>query len=185
VSRPKVTLTPGLAELVAARVVVPAVNRIGRAAADAAKQNAPGTKLWQTMEDSRVRPEHRRANQQEIPENLRFTVKSHPWDQKHRGLGEFTYMLAPRDESSRAVVNLINCRCWPVVNPDGIADLVTWEEAEAAGKRVRGTVVCEGNLVVQAEYGDVYPGGLVVDGTWFMHRAAVDVAARLRSGTLR
>ena len=169
---------------IVARMVLPAVNRVGEKATELAKAGAPPTKLWQTMEDARVRPEHRRANQQVVPENLRFTVKSHPWDMEHRGLGEFTYLLEPRDESSGAVVNLKNCRCWPVIDPDGVADLVSWEEAQVTGKRVRGLVVADGNLVVQAERGDIYPGGLVCDGTWFMAKAAAEAAVMLRTGAL-
>lgn len=98
----------GLDELVA-RMVVPQVEELARSVRDEQRKLAPPTKEWVTMRDDRVRPEHRKTDRQVVPGNLRFELPSHPWDREHRGLGPHTYMRFPKDETSRAVVNIINC----------------------------------------------------------------------------
>jgi hypothetical protein len=45
------------------------------------------------------------------------------------------------------------------------------------GQKVTVTVVAEGQWVVAAEVGTVYPGNLVAPGTFYMARAAGMVAA--------
>lgn len=169
---------PGLEEIVAA-MVAPEVRRIGERVATTAKQLAPGTKKWVTMADERVRPTHVRTHDQSVPNNLRFEVPSMEWDRKHRGLGPVTYMNQPRDESSRAVANLKNCRCQATLDPQGIARGINVGQPIVAGKVVKLTVVCEGPKVVQSEFGDVYPGGLIAPGAHFMATATAIVAAAL------
>lgn len=183
----KFTMTPGLEQLVAQRFVKPVVDDTTEAVAGIAKDLAPGTKVWISVGDERVRPTHRRAHGQEVPENLRFTLKSMKWDQQHRGVGAYTYMLRPKDESAGACINAgvtnhghNNCRCHAVPDPNGIAKLIDAQAALVVGKRVKAKVVCEGNLVLQAEYGDAYPapGNPIAEGTYFMHRAVAAARAR-------
>lgn len=169
---------PGLEEIVAA-MVAPEVRRIGERVEAHAKALAPPTKKWVTMADDRVRRTHVSTNDQVVPNNLRFEVPSMDWDRKHRGLGPTTYMKLPRDESSRAVANIKNCRCTATLDLQGIARGINTGEPVVAGKVVKVTVVCEGNKVLPAEFGDVYPGGLIATGAHFMARAAAIVASSL------
>ncbi|HET9656743.1 MAG TPA: hypothetical protein VFP72_15430, partial [Kineosporiaceae bacterium] len=154
------------------------VDRIISEVADRAKKHAPPGKLWRSKEDSRVRPTHVHAHGQVVPGNLRFSVPSMQWDMEHRGLGPATFMRYPKDESSRAVVNIVNCRCVADDLPDHVKDMIRAEKARLEGARVHGKVIAEGPFVVQAEYGDVYPLGLVADGAFFMTRAAAEAQAR-------
>jgi len=172
------TPVPGLEELVAA-MVAPEVQRIADRVTNAARQFAPPTKTWVSMGDDRVRKTHVQTHGQEVPDNLRFAVPSMDWDRKHRGVGPTTYMRFPKDETSRAVANLKNCRCVPRLDPQGIAKGINASQVTVAGKVVRVRVVCEGNLVVESEFGDVYPGGLIAKGAHFMARATAAVAAVL------
>ncbi|MER5737360.1 hypothetical protein ABT117_17000 [Streptomyces sp. NPDC002262] len=99
------------------------------------------------------------------------------WDIKHRGVVTHTYMIRPKDESSRAVANLKNCRCTVHRDPNGIAQHINTGQPVVAGKKVTVTVSVRAPLVVEAEVGTVYPGNLRADGTFFMSRAAAIVAA--------
>ncbi|MFJ5121962.1 hypothetical protein [Kitasatospora sp. NPDC088548] len=168
---------PGLEALVAS-LVAPEVRRVGEKVVAEARRLAPPTKRWVTVADNRVRHTHVQAEGQTVPNNLRFAVPSMDWDRRHRGVGAFTYMKAPRDQSSRAVANLKNCRCQVATDPKGVARGINARLPVIAGNTVKVTVVCEGDLVVQAELGDVYPGGLVAAGLHFMARAARTVAAQ-------
>ncbi|MFE2723902.1 hypothetical protein [Kitasatospora sp. NPDC059327] len=167
---------PGLEELVAA-MVAPEIGRIADEVADRAKRLAPPTKQWVTVADDRVRHTHVQTEGQSVPNNLRFKVPSMDWDRRHRGLGAHTYMKAPRDQTSRAVANIKNCRCHTMLDPVGISRGINSGPPIVAGNHVTVTVVCEGDLVVQAELGDVYPGGLVAAGAHFMARATRAVSA--------
>jgi hypothetical protein len=169
---------PGLEELVAA-MVVPGVRRIGERVEARARKLAPPTKTWVTVGDDKVRHTHVVTNGQDVPGNLRFEVLSMDWDRRHRGLGEFTYMKEPKDETSRAVANIKNCRCYAQLDPQGIARGINARQPVVTGKTVRLTVVCEGDKVVQSEFGDVYPGGLVAQGAHFMAKAAAEVSVTL------
>ncbi|MEV8344548.1 hypothetical protein [Streptomyces niveus] len=173
----KFTPAPGLEEALA-RMVAPAVHRIARQVEVEAKRLAPPVKRWVTVGDNRVRPTHIAAQGQEVPGNLRFAINSMDWDRRHRGVGDKTYMRAPKDESSRAVANIKNCRCTTHNIRDGIAKNISTGQPVVAGKKVTVTVTARAHLVVEAEVGTVYPGGLVADGAHFMSRAAAIVAAR-------
>ncbi|MBZ6253620.1 phage head morphogenesis protein [Streptomyces olivaceus] len=173
----KFTPAPGLEEALA-RMLAPDVRRIAMQVEVQAKRLAPPTKRWVTVGDDRVRPTHVHAQGQMVPGNLRFAINSMEWDRKHRGVGSKTYMLEPRDESSRAVANLKNCRCTTHKDPDGIAKHINTGQPVVAGKKVTVTVSVQAPLVVEAEVGTVYPGNLVADGAHFMSRAAAIVAAR-------
>jgi hypothetical protein len=174
----KFTAVPGLNEIVA-QMCVPKVQEAAEEVARRARAHAPALKMWQTMEDAKVRHTHVKANKQQVPVNLRFTIKSMDWDIQHRGVGPWTYMLFPRDESSRALANLLNCRCVLRFDKDGVGKYVKTTEARAEGAKATAKVVAEGNLVVQAEYGDVYPFGNHSEGAFFMGRAAAEVQAMM------
>ncbi|NEW73760.1 hypothetical protein [Streptomyces rhizosphaericus] len=173
----KFTPNPSL-ETLLARMITPHVQRIAHQVEVEAKRLAPPTKRWVTMADDKVRPAHIQAQGQVVPGNLRFKVNSMEWDRKHRGAGPNTYMLQPRDQSSRAVANLKNCRCTAAIDPEGIARNISTGQPITTGKRVTVTVTARGPMVVEAEVGTVYPGNLLADGTHFMARAAAIVAAR-------
>ncbi|MFJ3793566.1 hypothetical protein [Kitasatospora sp. NPDC090091] len=170
------TPVPGLEALVAA-MIAPEVGEIADKVAAQARRLAPPTKQWITVGDDRVRHTHVQTEGQSVPDNLRFEVPSMDWDRRHRGLGAHTYMKAPRDQTSRAVANIKNCRCHTTLDPAGISRGINSGPPIVAGNRVTVTVVCEGDLVVQAELGDVYPGGLVAAGAHFMARATRTVSA--------
>jgi hypothetical protein len=173
----KFTPARGLEEQLA-RMLAPAVQRIAHQVELEAKRLAPPTKKWVTVGDDHVRPTHVTANSQEVPGNLRFKVNSMRWDIEHRGVGTHTYMLEPRDQTSRAVANLKNCRCSAHKDPEGIARHINTGQPVVAGKKVTVTVSVQAPMVVEAEVGTVYPGNLRADGTHFMSRAAAIVAAR-------
>ncbi|WP_435059863.1 hypothetical protein [Streptomyces sp. bgisy060] len=173
----KFTANPAL-ETLLARMIAPHVQRIAHQVEVEAKRLAPPTKRWVTLADDNVRPTHARTHGQVVPNNLRFTIPSMDWDRQHRGVGRNTYMKAPRDQSSRAVANLKNCRCTTALDPDGIARHINTREPVITGKRVIVTVTARAPMVVEAEVGTVYPGNLIADGTHFMARAAATVAAR-------
>jgi hypothetical protein len=92
---------PGLEEKLAL-MVAPHVHRIAQQVELEAKRLAPPTKSWVTVADDRVRPTHVAAQGQVVPGNLRFAINSMDWDRQHRGVGDKTYMRAPRDQTSRA-----------------------------------------------------------------------------------
>ncbi|MFN1193376.1 hypothetical protein ACK03K_34495 [[Kitasatospora] papulosa] len=167
----------GLEEALA-QMVAPAVHRIARQVEIEAKRLAPPVKRWVTVGDDQVRPTHVSAQGQAVPGNLRFAINSMDWDRRHRGVGEKTYMRAPKDQSSRAIANIRNCRCTTHSDPDGIAKNINTGPPVVAGKKVTVTVSARGHLVVEAEVGTVYPGNLVADGAHFMSRGAAIVAAR-------
>lgn len=185
---------PDLLEKVA-RLVTPQIDDVAARVERAAKRNAPPTKDWVSKRDDRVRETHVEADlkQRGIPDNLRFKLTSMRWDQVHRGLGEHTFMVEPRDLSSMAWVNAgqqemethgmeNNCRCYVVRDPEGVAKLIGREQPIREGERITVKVVCEGHLVVQAEFGDRYPQfGLQAEGAHFMGAAAAQVAAELRA----
>ncbi|MFI1201611.1 hypothetical protein ACH4VR_19530 [Streptomyces sp. NPDC020883] len=171
------TPNPAL-ETLLARMVALDIQRVAHQVEVEAKRMAPPTKRWVTAADDNVRPTHMQAQGQLVPGNLRFTVNSMDWDRNHRGVGPNTYMRQPRDESSRAVANLKNCRCTMAIDPDGIARNIRTGQPIITGKKVTVTVTARGPLVVEAEVGTVYPGNLAAEGVHFMARAAAVVAAR-------
>ncbi|MFD3514909.1 hypothetical protein [Streptomyces sp. NPDC058657] len=174
---PKFTPNPALESLLA-QMIAPHVQRIAHQVEVEARRLAPPTKRWVTVADDQVRPTHVQAHGQVVPGNLRFTLNSMDWDRKHRGVGANTYMLQPRDQSSRAVANLRNCRCTTAVDPDGIARNISTGQPVITGKKITVTVTARAPMVVEAEVGTVYPGQLAANGTHFMARATAAVAAR-------
>lgn len=170
------TLSRGLEERLAARVA-DHVTSIARKVEDEAKDLAPPTKIWRTKRDTLVRHQHALADDQEVAENLRFKLESFDWDREHRGLGPYTYLLVPRDPTSRAYVNTVNCRCRTLPGT-GVADGITLEAARVTGTRVEARVVSASEWAVDAEYGTTYPGGQGYSpGVRYMGRAVEHVAA--------
>lgn len=203
----KFTAVPGLNELVA-EMIAPELTNIAEFVADKARSYAPPTKKWRNVGDSRVRPSHVHAGGQEVPDNLRFELTAFEWDVKHPGAsrvggrdqtgdgsgwdgpaartvpGVKSFLKFPRDHTGGHLVQILNCRCGVVMDPDGVAKLVKVEAAVARGTKVTATVVAEGSHVHGAEYGDVYPSPVlepVAKGTFFMHRAAVAAENELRA----
>ncbi|MFF4188100.1 hypothetical protein ACFYZ9_33390 [Streptomyces sp. NPDC001691] len=173
----KFHVAPGLEQRLA-QMIAPQVHDIARGVEREAKRLAPPTKRWVTVPDQHHHPTHIGANGQERPDNLRFEINSMDWDMRHRGLGPVTYMNAPRDETSRAVANIKNCRCRTQSIPDGIARNISTQPPVVTGSTVTVKVVVQGDYVVEAEVGTVYPGNLTAPGTFYMARAAAAVAAR-------
>lgn len=167
----------------ALELVTPQLLQVADRVVAEAKRLAPPTKAWISLRDGRVRDTHVEADQKQtdIPGNLRFKVTSMQWDIDNRGLGPHTWMQEPRDESSRAVANILNCRCKRVDDPEGIRKLISRSQPISGARTVTSVVVCEGHLVVQAEFGDRYDLGLAADGAHFMSGAAAVVAAELRA----
>ncbi|MGX1907616.1 hypothetical protein ACWIID_01940 [Streptomyces phaeochromogenes] len=161
-----------------ARMIAPDVRRIAVRVEVEAKRLAPPTKRWVTVGDNRVRPTHVEAQGQTVPGNLRFELNSMDWDMRHRGVGPHTYILKPKDRTSRAIANLKNCRCTTHKDPDGIARHIRTGQPVVSGKKVTVTVSVQADKVIEAEVGTLYPGNLRAEGTFFMSRAASIVAAR-------
>lgn len=175
----KFHVEPGLEQKLA-QLIAPKIHEIAREVERQAKVFAPPTKKWITVADDKVRPTHVAAHGQEVPANLRFKINSMQWDMQHRGLGPITYMKEPRDSSSRAVANIKNCRCHAQSIPDGISRNIRTLPPVVAGSTVTVKVVAEGDWVVEAELGTLYPGNLEAKGAFYMRRAAAVVAARHR-----
>lgn len=191
------------------RLITPPVVRIAGQVEREAKALAPPTKTWISMRDGGVRRQHRRVDGDEIPDNLKFELTSFEWDVQHPGHmgpmtnrrggtsrdgggdgdaplveGHHTYLRQPRDTTAGAYIAVINCRCRIESDPDGIAKLISRGAPVRRGHTLTVTVVCEGDYVRQAEYGEEYPGELgggVVEGVHFMRRAAANVAAKTRA----
>jgi len=194
----KFTAVKGLDQLVA-RMIVDDVQKIVVATEAEAKIQAPGTKRWMTRGDSIVRRTHRSVHGEEIPENLRFELKAYEWDVEHapatggipvelnRGghrfrdaplAGSNVYLKEPRDSSPGHYIQIVHCRCYLEVDPEGVAKWVSSSPAKARGTKVTGVVYAKHKLIHEAEYGDVYPGGVVAEGTYFMHRTVGIMASR-------
>jgi hypothetical protein len=88
-------------------------------------------------------------------------------------------MLAPRDTTPGHYVNVVHCRCKLEVAPNGMARFVGSTPAKAVGTTVSGKVYAKGKYVIPAEYGDVYPGGFIAEGTYWMHGVVGTMKARL------
>lgn len=197
----KFKVTPGLDEIVA-RMIRPELGRIANEAGRVAKRLAPPTKTWVTMRDARVRQPHVHADGDELPDNLRFKLTAFAWDLEHPGAlpiggetgggaddgsgwgeaqtvpGRYSYLRYPRDRSQGHLVQIINCRCVLEMDPEGVAKMIRVTEPIVNGTKVTATVIAEGDYVVEAEYGEVYPGDLIAEGTKFMHRMVGQMGAR-------
>lgn len=162
----------------AASLIVDTLSDIAADTEKVAKQLAPPTKIWRTQRDALVRPEHRRLEGEETVDGLRFEAKSYDWDRKNRGLGVYTYLLAPRDRTSRSYVHVDNCRCY-LEDGTGVADGITRSRPSFGDNQVSVDVVSASEWAVEAEYGTVYPNNQVAKGSQSMARTAATMRARL------
>ncbi len=180
----RVELRPDLDE-VAARMAAPTVERLVAELAREARERAPGIKVWVTSEDERVRPSHAQANDQEIPENLRFRLKKQIYVRGggrgsrkpgRTALAPQGYDLArePRDENLPADQRQ-NCRCISVDLPGVIARRIVTGPVVVEGARAHGRVSVQFNRIVESERGT--SGDRPAR---FMGSALDAVAARLR-----
>ena len=165
------------------------------------------------MGDPAVRNQHRPMMGTSIPDNLRFKLTAFKWDVQHsphegplntRGehylsdssyeqaelaYGTYTYLLGPRDRSAGAYVAIVNCRCWLVKDPTGIARIVKRTPVVVVGTKVAARVWVRREQIIQAEEGDTYPRHNQSDvsepGAHFMRNAARRVAASRTARTRR
>jgi hypothetical protein len=156
-------------------MVAGAVQGITDQVAEHAKTNAPPTKTWVARGDDVVRREHRRAHGQEVPDNLRFVLDSPAYDQHHYGAGPRQQLRVPRDPEAMPGLT-VNCRCMVVRDPLGVARHIDAGRVRVAGPVVTGHVVCTGNRVVEAEFGNGEE-----HGTRFMGRALGETVRRMRA----
>lgn len=170
------TFTPrvGLDEAVA-RMVAPKIGEIAqRVAAQAKKRGyAPRTKTWNTQGDALVRPWHRSADGQEVPENLKFKIEHSP----RRGVAHppgFEFLDKPRDPRSHRLQKA-DCRCYATFNPTGMSALIQALPPVVQGSRVIAKVVCLHERAADAEFGDG-----MSPGKRFMGRAVQVTAKRMR-----
>ncbi|MET7808647.1 hypothetical protein [Micromonospora chersina] len=143
--------------------------------ADVARDNAPGTKTWRTRGDEEVRPEHRKAHGQEVPENLRFVVDSPDYDQAHYGAPPKQQLRHPRDRDATPGLTE-NCRCQAIEDPAGLSRGIEAHPVEIRGATVVGHVTSVGPRVSDAEFGTAED-----DAARYMGRAVQEVAARHRA----
>lgn len=173
------TAVPDL-NMIVAEMVAPEVRRIAKKVEGVARRLAPPGKRWVSMADERVRDTHRAAHKlEELPNNLRFEVPGQPWDIEHGLSPGVDYLLKPKDTSTGLPldsVQHVHCRCILALNPAAIASRIHTGPTVVSNAGVRVEVVCDAPHVIEAEYGDVYPGGIVAKGTHFMARAAARVA---------
>jgi len=134
-----------------AQAVTPALTRLAQIAADGARQAAPPDKTWITQGDDRVRPEHEEAHGQTVPDNLRFTLTSPPYDVQHNGAGPQQMARAPRDPNLTIGLR-IECRC-QTATVQGIAGDITAHPGQATGTRAAAAITVEHHLCVTAEFG--------------------------------
>lgn len=180
------TAVPNLNNIVAV-MVADDVRAIAKKVELEAKKLAPGVKRWVSMADAKVRDTHREAHGQELPENLRFEVRGQPWDIEHGLSPGVDYLLHPRDTSTGLPldsVQHVHCRCLSALSPHALADHIVTGPARVYGALVTVEVTCTAVKVVEAEYGDTYPGGITAPGTHFMGRAAARVAGSGGYGTI-
>lgn len=155
-------------------LIVDDVEEIAKRVERAAKGFAPPQKTWRTLGDPAVRKEHRKADGQAIPGNLRYVVDSPLYDRQHYGVGPQQLLREPRDPSGSPGVT-INCRCRSEVDPSGVSRTITAGPARISGARVVARVTCDHDRAHEAEFGND-----VDDGARFMGRAVSVVSAELR-----
>lgn len=147
---------------------MPEAQRLTQLLADRVRANAPGAGLWMTAQDERVRPTHRKADGQTIPDNLRFIVE-HPSHSGHE------LAQGPRDPDL-SLENRINCRCIAGSLPGLIAEHVAASSVLLRGATAVATVSVEFSRIVESEH----PGAGDSGGGWFarsISEAAVGGAA--------
>lgn len=148
----------------AQRWAVPEAHRLADLLADRVRANAPNAGVWITAQDERVRPTHRDADGQVVPDNLRY-ILDHP---SHSGS---ELARAPRDPDL-SEGNRINCRCLAGSLPGVIAERVAAGDVVLTGATARATVSVEFPRIVESEHPDAGQGG----GGW-VRRSIEETAA--------
>ncbi|MBM0201915.1 hypothetical protein JNW90_01430 [Micromonospora sp. STR1s_5] len=162
-------------EQVVARMVARRVQAITDQVAEAAKDHAPPTKTWRSRGDDAVRPEHRDADGQEVPANLRYVLDSPDYDRAHYGAAAKQQLRHPRDRDATPGLTA-QCRCTETEDPEGLSRGIEAHMVEVRGAVVVGHVTSIGPRVVDAEFGTAED-----DPARYMGQAVRDVAARLRA----
>lgn len=140
------TPRPGLDATIAARYAYPAVDRALDSIQRHAQVKAPGVGVWLTAMDDRVRPSHRDAHGQEVPDNLRFRLP------KATGMPGVDLARAPRDPDLPAA-NREECRCQVGTLPDALKRSIHRTPALLAGTRVSGECYTEFPRAAESEFG--------------------------------
>jgi hypothetical protein len=183
----KFKAAPGLDDMVAL-MVAPEVRVVADDVRDTAKKLAPQTKTWVTRGDNRVRDTHREVKasgfNRDVPDNLRFYLRTMDWDandEESNHLPPQTWMHYPRDKTSRAVVNILECRCH-VRRFHKLRNKIRTMPTQVVGPSVRIRVQVTGNRVVESEFGEKYTGPPPDEpGLRWMGKAASAAAARGRA----
>jgi hypothetical protein len=160
---------PALDVRVAERFAVPKVRELADALAARIRANVPDAGVWMTAQDERVRPTHRDADGQEIPDNLRY-ILDHP---NHEGQ-ELARVPGDPDLS---LENRINCRCLALRIEGLIAEHVATGDTVLAGPQARATVSVSFPRIVESENPGPEDGG----GGWLARSVAEVAAGQTRS----
>lgn len=170
---------------VVARMVAGKVKRLADEVADEARRRAPAARVWQNVDDERVRPAHVEADGQLIPGNLRFKLRKQVYvrgggrgsDVGGRTVLAPGYVLArePRDEDLPPDQRE-NCRCADVTYPKMIAERIVAGPVSVNARRARARVQVRFPRIVESEHGTSQD-----PASRFMGGAVETVAARLRA----
>lgn len=161
-----------LDKIIAEKVAQPTIRRVVAMLEDEARTRAPGTRVWVSARDERVRPTHMDADTQLIPSNLRFKI-----DKVDRTGVELA--RAPRDEAL-SDANRYGCRCASVPIPHPLRESIHSGDVRVEGTVVRGEVETRFPRAAESEFGTSGD-----DAAVFMRGALREVALRLRSGHTR
>lgn len=162
----------GFQDVAARRLVAPRVQAVADRAADAAREFAPGTKSWVHVGDDRVRPEHREAGGQTVPDNVRFLIRTPEYDRRSYP-HEWQQMKAPRDRVGGTIGNTVECRCSVRHDPEGVARTISARPVTTSGTHVEAKVVCTHPRAADAEFGND-----VDEGARFMARGGRTAAGK-------
>lgn len=160
---------PALDARVAEHYGMPKVRELADALANRVRANAPDAGVWMTWQDERVRPTHREADGQTIPDNLRYEL-----NKPHEEGTELA--RAPRDPDL-SIGNRINCRCLAAKVAGIIAEHVATSDTMLVGTTARATVSVEFHRIVESEH----PGPEDSGGGWLARSVAEVAAGQTRS----
>lgn len=155
-------------------MIAPEVHDLAERVAEAAKRFAPPEKTWKSMGDPLVRKEHRKADGQAIPGNLRYEVDSPLYDRQHYGVGPVQLLREPRDPSGSPGITY-NCRCRSEIDPGGVSRTISLGRLIVTASEVSEQITCTHHRAHEAEFGND-----VDEGAHFMKRAVDIVGAGLR-----
>lgn len=162
--------TPGLDRIVAEKIAAPRLRRVLDMLHDEARHRAPTTRVWVTARDDRVRPSHRDADTQVVPDNLRFLL---PTPTGH-DLARY-----PRDPALPPGQRY-GCRCDDPTLPDLLRDTIQTSDLHITGNRVSGEVYTRFPRAAESNYASPPDAP-----SHFMDGALMEVAARLRNAHAR